>query len=263
MNERAIRKIVVGTDFNELAVAALRFSGAIAERSGAELVVVYADTFDPPPEFTAGQVKHIVESIEKSKNRTREQLEHHVRKIVPPGVAWKTIVFDGLPASAMATIADDEHADFIAVGTHGRGGLQRLIMGSVAETIIREAHVPVLTVRSATNAHSIRRILCPVNASEAAATALDRARTMAQALGAELTTIEISTPAQENDLDLDSGGYDLIVIGAEHKLIRDITTLGSTAASVIRHARTPVLLVTRQPTERQLGIPRKADTRAF
>lgn len=247
MSENNIRKIVVGTDFNELAAAALRFSAGIAARSGAELVVVYADTFEPPAEFTTGQVKHIVETIEKSKNRTREQLERHVRKIVPDGVTWKAVVADGLPASSIAEIADAERADFIAVGTHGRGGLQRLMMGSVAETIIREAHVPVLTVRSTTNADSVRRILCPVNDTEVSAAALERATLLAGALGAELTQLEVSAPGQEKALDLDSAAYDLIVIGAEHKLVRDVTMFGKTTASITRHARMPVLIVTRQP----------------
>jgi nucleotide-binding universal stress UspA family protein len=251
-----IKKIVVGTDFNELAVAALRVSAGIAARTGAELVVVYADRFEPPAEFTTGQVKHIVETIERSKNRTREQLEHHVRKIVPDGIAWRAIVVDDLPASAIASIADAERADVIAVGTHGRGGLQRLIMGSVAETIIREAHVPVLTVRSAANAASIKRIVCAVNDTEISAMALDRATRLADALGAELTQLEVSAQGQEKSLDLDSDAYDLIVIGAEHKLVRDVTMFGGTTASITRHARTPVLIVTRQPVavSRELHI---------
>lgn len=242
-----IRKIVVGTDFNELATAALRFSAAIAAGSRAELVAVYADLFEPPPAFFSGQVKPIVDAIETSKKKTREELESYIRKNVPPGVAWRAIVAEGLPGSKVAEIADEEGADFIAVGTHGRGGLQRLMMGSVAETIIREAHVPVLTVRSVTNAASIKRILCPVNDTDISTAALERATLLADALGAELTQLDVSAPGHEKALDLDSDAYDLIVIGAEHKLVRDVTMFGRTTASITRHARTPVLIVTRQP----------------
>ncbi len=291
MSENTIRKIVVGTDFNELAVAALRFSAGIAARAGAELVVVYADLFEPPPEFTAGQVKHIVETIERSKSRTREQLQHHVRKIVPDGVVWKAVVADGLPASRIATIADEERADFIAVGTHGRGGLQRLMMGSVAEAVIREARVPVFTVRSTANPESIRRILCPVNDTDTAAIAIEQAAIIADAFDAELTLLHISTAGDERGLDVerlvhsrlpkatvlhrtvkhddaaaeildvgDRGDYDLIVIGAEHKLVRDVTIFGATTARVTRHARTPVLIVARQRAEGQRALPQRADT---
>lgn len=276
MHENNIRKIVVGTDFNELAAAALRFAGGIAARAGAELVVVYADVFEPPQEFTAAQVKHIAETIERSKSRTREQLEGHIRKHVPEGVLCKPFVADGLAAPAIAMIADTEHADFIAVGTHGRGGLQRLMMGSVAEAIIREARVPVLTVRSTQPPQDIRRVLCPVNASPSAAAAAIEAARIAGALDAELTLLYISTK-EEKDFDprslvpeggprttvlqravvddhpaseilrIGDDGYDLIVIGAEHKLVRNVTLFGATTTSVTRHARTPVLTVTRHP----------------
>lgn len=286
MTENKIRKIIVGTDFNELAVAALRFSAAIAARAGTELVVVYADTFEPPPEFTAAQVKHIVEMIEVSKSRTREQLEHHIRKNVPDGVVWKAVVAEGLPASSIASIADAEHADFIAVGTHGRGGVQRLLMGSVAETILREAHVPVLTVRSAAAAGAVRRVLCPVNGTQTAAIAAGRAAMIAEAVGAELTLLHVSAPG-ETSIDIErllrpgqpppaflhrtaphdgtaaailklEDGYDLIVIGAEHKAFRDVTIFGATITSVTRHARTPVLVVTRQGEETRPPATRRA-----
>ncbi|MGZ8833923.1 MAG: universal stress protein [Thermoanaerobaculia bacterium] len=294
MRQNVIRKIVVGTDFNELAAAALRFSGGIAARAGAELVVVYADVFLPPPEFTAAQVKHIAETIERSKSRTREQLEHHIRKHVPDGVVWKATVADGLPAPAIAMIADVERADFIAVGTHGRGGLQRLMIGSVAEAVIREAHVPVLTVRSTANPDSIRRILCPINDTDTAVIALEHAAIIADALGVELTLLHVSTAGDEKRLDIerlvpsrlpkatvlhrtvshhdaaaeilaigDSGHYDLIVIGAEHKLVRDVTIFGATTASVTRHARTPVLIVARQRTEGRGAPPQRAGTQAL
>jgi nucleotide-binding universal stress UspA family protein len=276
MRENTITKIVVGTDFNQLAAAALRFAGGIAGRAGAELIVVYADTFDPPAEFTAGQVRHIAETIERSKSKTREQLDAHVAKQIAKGVAWKAVVADGLPATSISGVADAEGADFIALGTHGRGGLQRLLIGSVAEAVIREARVPVLTVRSTELPHDVRRVLCPVNASEPAAAAVSHASNIAGALDAELTLLHVSTGAEEKDFDAealvpergprttvlrravadddpaseilriaDNGEYDLIVVGAEHKLVRDVTLFGTTTASVTRHARTPVLTVTR------------------
>lgn len=278
MRENAIRKIVVGTDFNPLATAALRYASMIAERAFAELVVVYADTFDPPAEFTATQVRHIAETIERSKKKTHEQLEAHVAKHVAKSVPWKAVVANGLPATSIASFADSEGADFITLGTHGRGGLQRLVIGSVAETVIREAHVPVLTVRSLELPADVHRVLCPVNASEAAIAAARQAARIASAIGARLTLLHVST-GEEEDFDVealvpehgadvrilrhavaddhpapeilrigDSGDYDLIVVGAEHRLVRDVTLFGTTTASVTRHAHTPVLTVTLRST---------------
>jgi nucleotide-binding universal stress UspA family protein len=231
MRENGITKIVVGTDFNLLATAALRFAGGIAARAGAELIVVYADTFDAPAEFTAAQVQHIAEAIERSKNRTREQLQAYVKKQVPKEVRWRAVVAEGMPATAMSLVAEAEEADFIALGTHGRGGLQRLVMGSVAEAVIREAHVPVLTVRVPEPPRDVRRVLCPVNGGEAAAAA-SQATHIAGALGAELKLLQVSSDEEEILRVTDSGDYDLLVIGREHKRLT-------------RHASIPVLTVTR------------------
>lgn len=279
-----IRKIIAGTDFNELATAAVRFGAVMAERMGAELIVVYADLFEPPAEFTKGQVQRIAESIRRSKARTREQLERYVAHNVPGSVKSRVVVAEGSPATAISALATAEQAGFITLGTHGRGGLQRLMMGSVAEAVIREAAVPVLTLTAAFQASSIRRILCPVNDSAVAAAAAGRAAELAESLGAELTLLHVGERTPQFDpaalvtnaevppivvrkesvagvhpadgiLEMaESGAYDLMVIGAEHKLISDVTTFGTTAASIIRHSRIPVLTVTsRQHTEARPG----------
>ena len=293
MSESIIQKIVVGTDFNQLAAAALRFAGGIAGRAGAELIVVYADTFDPPAEFTAAQVPHIAMTIERSRKKAREQLEAHVAEQITEGVVWKAVVADGLPATSLSSIATSEGADFIILGTHGRGGLQRMVIGSVAEAVMREAPVPVLTVRSTELPPAVRRVICPVNASDTAAVAASHAARIAAAIGAELTLLHVSTGRGEKDFDAeallpaggprstvvrlavenadlsseilriaDSGDYDLIVVGAEHRLLRDVTLFGTTTARVTRHARTPVLTVTLH--QAAAGKPRSlAETHAL
>lgn len=292
MSEHNLHKIVVGTDFNELSNAALRLAAGIAARSGALLTVVYADTFEPPAEFTATQIRQLAETIERSKNRTRDQLEHHVSQHVPNGVSWNAIVAEGLPATAIGTIAEKEGADFIALGTHGRGGLQRLVIGSVAEAVMREAKTPVLTVRSTAIPGSIRRILCPVNASDISVIAVDHAAQLARAVDAELTLMHVA-PAGETarfDVDLlipagvqtavihrqighdhpaaeilaaeDAGRFDLIVIGAEHKRVRDVTLFGTTTTAVTRHASTPVLTVTRRAVRAQASLSHGVETHA-
>lgn len=264
-----IRTIVAATDFNLLATAAVRLAAAIARAAGAELVVVYADTFDPPAEFTASQVDRMLRSIERARQEAKEELANYVSRNLSPGLRVRTVVVEGTPADAIVGVARREGAGLVVMGTHGRGGLQRLMVGSVAERVIRESPVPVLTVRSAEAALAMRRIVCAVNGSEAARHALEHARAIASATGAELTLLHIADettfvpeslarsgeltriipnhPAA-NDADeiltaTDDAGYDLIVIGAEHKRLRDVTIFGSTTSRVTRHARTPVLTV--------------------
>jgi nucleotide-binding universal stress UspA family protein len=218
-----MKKILVATDFNELAATAMRFAGTLARQSGAELIVVYADTFEPPPEFTSAQIESVAQSIERSRRRAKEELERHAAKHIPSGVRWRTIVVEGTPATAILHTTQIEHADLIAMGTHGRGALQRLITGSVAEHVIRYAHVPVLTVRSAEVPQEIRRIACPTDGAAAAR--------YGEKLAAALNT----------ELICDSeGDYDLII------------ATGDAAARVRRHATMPV--ITLSPAE--IEIPR-------
>ena len=222
MSGEGIRKIVVGTDFNALATSALRFAAAIAARSGAELIVVYADTFEPPAEFTSTQVPLIASAIEHSKVRTRRELEAYAAQHIPKDVAWRAVVAEGHPATALAAVADAEAADFIAVGTHGRGGLQRLVMGSVAETVLREARVPVLTLRSTEPSQRIERVLYPAGDDDAA----PYAARMAAALEAELMQVPLQ--------DFSPDERDLIVIAGNSRIVREL----------IRNAPMPVLRIT-------------------
>jgi universal stress protein A len=142
-----MRKIVVGTDFSELATAALRVAADLAAKTGAELIIVYADPFEPPAEFTSREIADVAQSIEASKRLAGEELTRYVAASVPPGIKWRASVIEGFPAAVIRDIADKENADLIAVGTHGRTGLQRLLLGSVAEELMRTAKVPVLTAR--------------------------------------------------------------------------------------------------------------------
>lgn len=212
-----MNRIVVGTDFNPLATAALRFVSGIAARTGAELIVVYADTFDPPAEFTATQVRQLAEAIAQSKRKTAAELEAYVATNVANGVRWKTVVADGLPATTIVAIAEAEDAGLIALGTHGRGGLPRLVLGSVAEAVIRKAGVPVLTVHSTEPPAEIRRILVEKGATSR----------VADSLRAEVTFVDRDRIAELAG----NGEYDLVVLGAEQR-------------SITRHVRTPVLTVT-------------------
>ncbi|HSP13996.1 MAG TPA: universal stress protein [Thermoanaerobaculia bacterium] len=207
-----MKTILVATDFNELASAALRFASVLARRAAAEIVVVYADTFEPPPEFTSAQIESVAQSIERSRRRAKDELDRHAARNIVAGVHWRSIVVEGTPAAAILRVAEAEHADLIAMGTHGRGGLQRLLMGSVAERVIREAHLPVLTVRTTEIPKDIRRIACPTGGTDNA----DYGQSLASALGSDLIC----------DGD---GDYDLIIAS------------GDAAARVRRHASTPVI----------------------
>ncbi len=142
------KRILVPTDFNPLATAALHHASALAKASGAEVIVVYADTFEPPAEFTSSQVPEMAAALARSRTLAQEELERYAAEHIDPTVRWKATVVEAPPAEGIQKIAAAEHADLIVLGTHGRGALERAIVGSVAESVIRHSRVPVMTVRA-------------------------------------------------------------------------------------------------------------------
>ena len=98
---------------------------------------------------------------------------------------------------AIVSRARTTSADLIVIGTHGRSGFERLMLGSVAEKVLRKAACPVLTVPADTpdavprEAGSIRRILCPVDFSSSSEDALEYAASLAQEAHARLTVLHV------------------------------------------------------------------------
>jgi nucleotide-binding universal stress UspA family protein len=79
-----------------------------------------------------------------------------LRETYTPGHAYPVEyrITQGDAAAEILRLAEETKCDLIAMGTHGRTGLERLVVGSVAETVMRKAHCPVLTVRSPSSAHA-------------------------------------------------------------------------------------------------------------
>ena len=96
------------------------------------------------------------------------------------------------PAEAIVSYAKEHDVDLIVAGTHGRRGLQRMLIGSVAEEVLRAAPCPVLTVRAGeepASAWNVRNILAPVDFSEESTTAVRHAKELALTYGAQITLL--------------------------------------------------------------------------
>ena len=141
-----MKKILVPVDFNPLATAALRHAAQLAQQESATLIVMYADTFEPPAEFTAEQTSTLAASIEASRRRTAEELARYVHEHVPENVAIQTEVREALPVEGILAAIADHQPDLVVIGTHGRGALSRLMFGSVARAVLRASNVPVVTI---------------------------------------------------------------------------------------------------------------------
>ena len=145
----AIKEILVATDFGAAADNALRYGEELAREFGARLHVfhvtpnVFATSMDGygyaaiPP--------HVQEDIETAARRhMRERVSEEDRQELH---ARTTVVTHNSPAVAIAEYARQHAIDLIVMGTHGRGAVAHVLLGNVAERVVRTAPCPVLTVR--------------------------------------------------------------------------------------------------------------------
>jgi nucleotide-binding universal stress UspA family protein len=133
--------ILFSTDFSHASDAALPHAAALARQKGARLLIVHVE--EPPLAYGSGELYYGL--AEPDTARILAMLE--AVKPADPEVAFEQRLTMGDPAAEICRIAADEGAEMIVIGTHGRTGLFRLLMGSVAESILRRAPCPVLVYR--------------------------------------------------------------------------------------------------------------------
>ncbi|MBI3854411.1 MAG: universal stress protein [Planctomycetes bacterium] len=101
---------------------------------------------------------------------------------------------EGLPAEVILRTAREKEADLIAISTHGRGGVVRLIAGSVAEEVLRKTELPLLVTRPKTTVHEWKRIVVALDGSERSESILPEAVRLAEKLGATLDLLRVAIP---------------------------------------------------------------------
>ncbi len=137
----AQKTILFPTDFSTASDAALVHAEALARQMNARLLIVHVE--EPPLAYGGGELYYGLP--EPSSERILKMLEDV--KPADPAVPYTHRLTMGDPAGEVVRIATDEHAEMIILGTHGRTGMTRLLMGSVAEAIVRRAPCPVLVYR--------------------------------------------------------------------------------------------------------------------
>jgi nucleotide-binding universal stress UspA family protein len=137
------RTILHPTDLSDSSAPAFQYACALAPDSGARLVALHA--LEPvQPIMTEGVI--LPTDTEYTRTACREQL-HNMRP-VDRMIEYDRLFRDGPATETILAVADEVGADLIVMGTHGRGGLSRLLLGSVAEHVLRRAKCPVLFVKA-------------------------------------------------------------------------------------------------------------------
>ncbi len=287
------KHILCPVDFSDTAGIGLRYAAALARCSQSRLTVLYADRFEPPVYFTRSQVEHFMEQCRECKAQAERRLHEFVQtEFGPDSPEIESRVVEGYPAETIVRISRELNAGLIVMGTHGRSGLNRWTLGSVAEYVLGETQVPLLTVcppmAPSPLSLAIRTILCPVNDTPAGRGALGYAAALAQCFAARVTVLHVrekgggrgiesldtwipgpdragselrplyreGEAAREIVAAASEPGCDLIVIGAHRRGFFGGKVLGTTTVRVVRHAPCPVLSVPSQHPERGDISPR-------
>ena len=136
-----LKKILFATDFSHASDAALTLATSLARDSGATLLLVHVE--EPSMAYGGGELYY------GALGPAPQELRRMLEAILPtdPDVAYEHHLIPGDPATALVRFAKEKVVDLIVLGTHGRTGLLRMLMGSVAEAVVRRATCPVITFR--------------------------------------------------------------------------------------------------------------------
>jgi nucleotide-binding universal stress UspA family protein len=189
----APKKILVATDFSPASQAALPHAFSLAGHYGSKLYLAHVISLEhedfPPPEERATK-------LEQAREFTEQQMERLLTATRQEPIPCQPLIGEGGIWNVLSDMIHENSIDLVMVGTHGRRGLKKLLLGSVAEEVFRMAPCPVLTVGPKTLATSsqdvqLGHILYPVEFVPDTSLAAAYAVSLAEAYGAKLTFIKV------------------------------------------------------------------------
>jgi universal stress protein A len=136
-----LNKILCPCDFSTAGEEALETATALARDHGAKLIIVHVQ--EPPFAYGGGELYMGIP------DPGEEELRQMLSNVTPTdgNVPFERRMLQGEPAETIVRTAEEEKVDMIVMSTHGRTGLWRMLMGSVAEEVVRKAKCPVVTVK--------------------------------------------------------------------------------------------------------------------
>ncbi|MEX2602106.1 MAG: universal stress protein [Balneolaceae bacterium] len=194
-----ISDILVPIDFSELSTKALETAEKVAGLFQSRITPVHVhlpiNEMDEPYALgMGGSGYQDYDELERVlKERLREVASEHVQE----ELLKEPIVLFGNPAQSISDLS--ESYDFVVMSTHGRTGFSRFFLGSVAEKVLRLAHVPVLIVEDESDVGNFEKILVTTDFSENAAAAFPYAKAFAQASGANVHLLHVLSYDQIED----------------------------------------------------------------
>lgn len=141
------KRILLPTDGSQGAAEALNCATAIARKFASELDVVFVT--EPPTMLTAPYSESVLmDALQATREEGENALAQATETAGQSGINQvKSTMLEGHPAEQIVRYAREHQLDLIVMGTHGRRGINRLLLGSIAEEVVRTASMPVMTVR--------------------------------------------------------------------------------------------------------------------
>jgi nucleotide-binding universal stress UspA family protein len=188
-----IKRVLVPLDGSELSESILPFAAEIAERAGAEILLVTAVQPVGVWDATATAI-----NWEREEKAAKDYIRTVEQRMTAQGHNVRSRAFSGDAAEVILDAAEKEEADLVTMTTHGRSGVMRWLLGSIADRVVQHARVPVMLVRTAEGqplpSPAAERILVPLDGSETAAGALPFVKDYAELFDASLILFHAVSP---------------------------------------------------------------------
>jgi nucleotide-binding universal stress UspA family protein len=190
------KEVLLATDFSSASEAALRLAVAISRKHGAELLIVHAVPSAPK---SAVPLDPLPRALDRPLLEAESQMGQLAEFLRSAGVSYRTRIAHGEVWDVLSAAMLRQNTDLLVLGTHGRGALKKLALGSVAEEVLRMADCPVLTVGprvspAISNDIELHTILFATDFGPASAQALPLAVSLAQNSDARLVLVHMLPP---------------------------------------------------------------------
>ncbi len=198
----AFKNVLLATDFSLASQHALSYAMAIARRYAAILTVINAIPPEPRDRIPLDPLPRelSLRLLEAEKNMKQLEAASPMNDLAPRWLLERGRVWD-----VLGSVMQRDRADLLVLGTHGRGGLKKLVLGSIAEEVLRLAACPVLTIgphvpSANSEIFAPQRILFATDFGPTSAKAFPYALKMAEDCGAKLTLLHMVPPMPSADL---------------------------------------------------------------
>jgi nucleotide-binding universal stress UspA family protein len=201
----SVKNILLATDFSEVSRRAAPYAAAIASRFGSKIYLVHVMPMEP---LMPVPMEHLPAPMDRSRVEADREMKEFLRGDWLGETPHEVLLERGPVWDALSELIQRDEIDLLVLGTHGRGGLKKIILGSVAEELFRRASCPVLTVGPAVpaepeGAREFRQILFATDFGPASLHALPYAISLAKQSKARLILLHVVMPVPV----LDVGSY--------------------------------------------------------